>query len=233
MVEDSVTSARTVSGRMLHDAYLHDIQALTFGLVRVRGQSLYVGPLQLLRFGPAKLSRHSVEWPIEGGIAARGPGGRFRIEAATGHLIASVDGYRPKLPRPLYAVTQLPIHHLFTRLFLLRVRGREPAPGVAATSQERLSAAAVDMAFCATLARLAGRRRVSVLLGVTAVYHVACWSVWGRTLGGLVMKQRVVAVDGSLPSVEQSIVRLLAVPFAWARRRPVHDEVAGTEVVVG
>ena len=218
---------------MLHDAYLHDIQVLTFGLVRVRGRSLYAGPLELLRLGPATVTRHSVEWPIEGGIIARAPGGRLRVEAIPGRLLALVDGYRPLLPLPLYAVMQLPIHHLVTRLLLLRVRGREPAPGVAATSRERFSAAAVDLAFCATLTRLAGRRRVSVLLGVAAVYHVACWSIWGRTLGGAVTRQRVVAVDGSPPSVEQSIVRLLALPFAWARQRPVHDEVAATEVVVG
>jgi uncharacterized RDD family membrane protein YckC len=73
---------------------------------------------------------------------------------------------------------------------------------------------------------------VSVVVGVAAVYHVACWSIWGRTLGGVVMKQRVVAIDGSRPSVEQSIVRLLALPLSWLRWRPVHDEVAGTEVVV-
>ena len=231
-VEDSVTSERTVSGRRLHDAYLHDIQALTFGLVRVRGRSLQVGPIELLRLGPAKVTRNSVEWPIEGGILARAPGGRLRIEAAPGHLIGLVEGYRPLLPLPLYALTQLPIHHLFTRLLLLRVRGREPAPGVAAPSRERFRAAAVDLAFCATLAGLAGRRRVSVVVGVAAVYHVACWSIWGRTLGGVVMKQRVVAIDGSRPSVEQSIVRLLVLPISWLRRRPVHDEVAGTEVVV-
>jgi hypothetical protein len=232
-IEDSVTSARTVSGRRLHDAFMQDIQVLTFGLVRVRGRSVYVGPLELLRFGPATVTRHSVEWPIQGGIIARGPGGRLRIEAAPGQLLALVDGYRPLLPLPLYAVTQLPIHHLFTRLLLLRVRGREPAPGTAATSQERFSAAAVDLAFCATLTGLAGKRRIGVLLGVAAVYHVACWSIWGRTLGGVVTRQRVVAVDGSPPSIEQSVVRLIALPFAWVRRRPVHDEVAGTDVVVG
>jgi uncharacterized RDD family membrane protein YckC len=143
-----------------------------------------------------------------------------------------VDGYRPLLPLPLYALTQLPIHHLLTRLLLLRVRGREPAPGVAAPPRERFRAAAVDLAFCATLAGLAGRRKVSVVLGVAAIYHVACWSIWGQTLGGVVMRQRVVAVDGSPPSVEQSVVRLLALPFAWARRRPVHDEISGTEVVL-
>jgi hypothetical protein len=232
-VEDSVTSTRTVSGRRLHDAYLHDIQVLTFGLVRVRGLSLYLGPLELLRLGPANVTRHSVEWPIEGGFIARAPGGRIRIEANPDRLVALVDGYRPFLPRPIYAVTQLPIHHLFTRLLLLRVRGREPALGVAATSQERFSAAAVDLAFCATLTGFVIRRpRVGTLLGVAAAYHVACWSIWGRTFGGVVMRQRVVAVDGSTPSIEQSVVRLLALPFAWAHGRPVHDEVAGTEVVV-
>jgi uncharacterized RDD family membrane protein YckC len=104
---------------------------------------------------------------------------------------------------------------------------------VPAGQNDRLSAAAVDLAFCATLAGITGRRRkLSVLLGVAAAYHVACWSISGRTLGGLVMRERVVAVDGSMPSVGQSIVRLIAIPIAWALGRPIHDEVAGTEVIV-
>lgn len=231
-VDVSVAAVRDVPGSLLRDAYLEDIRRLTLGLVHAEDESLYIGPVVLLRFGRPKVTGNAVEWPIEGGIAARRPHGHFRIESVEGRLVASVEGYRPLLPLPLYAVTQLPVHRLITRLYLLRMRGREHAPGVPASQNNRLSAAAVDLAFCATLAGLTGRRRkLHVLLGVAAAYHVACWSISGRTLGGLVMRERVVAVDGSKPSVGQSVVRLLAIPVAWALGRPIHDEVAGTEVI--
>jgi uncharacterized RDD family membrane protein YckC len=143
-----------------------------------------------------------------------------------------VDGYRPRLPLPLYGVSQLPVHQLLIRLYLLRVRGRGPAPGLVAAPPDRVRAAAVDVAFCLTLAGLVGRRRrLPMLVGITAAYHIACWSTSGRTLGGLVMRQRVVAVDGSRLTVTQSAFRLLALPLAWVTRRPIHDELAGTEVI--
>jgi hypothetical protein len=231
-VDVSVAAVGAVPGSGLHDAYLEDIRRLTLGLVHAEGESLYIGRFALLRFGRPKVTRTAVEWPIEGGIAARHAGGRFRLESVDGRLVASVEGYLPLLPLPLYAVTQLPVHRLITRLFLLRLRGREPASGVLAEPQDRLRAAAVDLAFCATLAGLTGqRRKLHLLLGITAAYHVACWSISGRTLGGLVMHQRVVAVDGSKLTIGQSAVRLFALPIAWALRRPAHDEAAGTEVV--
>jgi hypothetical protein len=231
--DDSVASSRTPTGRELRDGYLEDIQDLTFGLVRARGSSLYIGPFELLRFGPATVTDHAVEWPIAGGIMARAPGGRFRIEAAGGRLVASMERYRPSIPLPLYALTQLPIHHLLTRLHLLRVRGREPAPGVTATRRDRFRAAAVDVAVCATLAGVTGARpRLRTLLGIAAIYHVACWSISGRTLGAMVVGQRVVAADGSRPTITQSAFRLLALPLSWLTDRPVHDHLAGTEVVV-
>jgi uncharacterized RDD family membrane protein YckC len=230
--QDSVAISRELTGGELRDGYLHDIQDLTLGLVHARGSSLYLGPVELLRFGPATVTAAAVEWPIEGGITTRAPGGTFRIEAARGRVSASVDGYRPRLPLPLYGLSQLPIHQLLIRLYLLRVRGREPAPGLTAAPEDRIRAAAVDVAFCLTLAGLAGRRRrLPMLLGVAAAYHIACWSTSGRTLGGLVMRQRVVAVDGSRPTVMQSAFRFLALPLAWVARRPVHDELAGTEVI--
>jgi RDD family len=231
--QDSVAIARTPSGTELRDGYLRDIQELTLGLVRVHGSSLYVGPLELLRFGPATVTESSVEWPIEAGVLARAPGGYLRFEVVGNRLVASVDGYRPLLPLPVYALTQLPVHRLLTRLHLLRVRGPEPAPGVAATRDNRVRAAAVDVAFCLTLSHVAGRRTtLRTFLGTAAVYHVVCWSISGRTLGGLVQGQRVVAVDGSRPTVMQSLVRLVALPLAWITRRPIHDELAGTEVIV-
>ena len=90
----------------------------------------------------------------------------------------------------------------------------------------------VDVAFCTVLTGVISKRpRLSLFVGIAAAYHVTCWSTSGRTLGGLVMRQRVVAVDGSRPTVGQSLVRLLALPFAWARGRPVHDGAASTEVI--
>lgn len=231
--QDSVAISRQPTGRELRDGYLRDIQELTLGLVRARENALYLGRLELLRFGPAAVTGSAVEWPIVGGITARAPGGSFRIEATGGRLLASVDGYLPRLPLPVYAVTQLPVHQLLTRLYLLRMRGREPAPGVPAARQDRRRAAAVDVAFCFTLAGIAGRRRrLRALLGIAAVYHVVCWSTSGRTLGGMVVGQRVVAVDGSRATAMQAVVRVLTLPLSWVIRRPIHDELAGTEVIV-
>ncbi len=232
-VEDSVSITRAMTGEHLREAYLQDVSKLTLGLVRIRGTSVFVGPIEVLRFGLPNVTRNSVSWPIEGGLAAGSPGGRWRIEANDGRVVATVEDYRPRLPLPLYAISQLLIHHLVIRLHLLRLHGREPEPGIPASRDDRLRAAAVDIAFCATLAGFTGRRRkLHVLLGITAAYHVACWSSSGRTLGGMVMRQRVVAIDGSEPSIGQSVVRLFALPIAWALRRPVHDEAAGTEVIV-
>ena len=231
-VEDSVAIQHATTGSELRESYLEDVQKLSAGLIRVRGSVLSVGPIELLRFGNAKVTRHAVEWPIEGGILARAAGGRFRIEADRGRLVASVEGYRPRLPLPLYSVTQLPIHHLLIRLHLLRVRGRDPLPGVAASSHDRWRSAMVDLALCVALTGLIRKRpRVRAFLGVAAAYHVTCWSTSGRTLGGLVMRQRVVSLDGSRPTIGQSLVRLLALPFGWARGRPVQDDAACTAVV--
>jgi hypothetical protein len=231
-LEDSVAMERPISGKALRDGFLPDMAVLTLGLVRARGNSMYLGPLELHRFGQPVVTLNRVEWPIEGGLLARAPGGRLRIEAADGRLVASVDGYQPRLPLLLYALTQLPIHHVVTRLHLLRVRGRQPAPGMPAEPAKRLAATAIDVALCAALAATRPRgRRLRFLVGITACYHVACWSLSGRTLGGVLMGQRVVAVDGTRPSAGQALVRLAALPVSALRLRAVHDEVAGTDVV--
>jgi uncharacterized RDD family membrane protein YckC len=83
------------------------------------------------------------------------------------------------------------------------------------------------------MATILGRRRprLPMLLGIAAGYHLACWSLSGVTLGGAVMRQRVVAVDGSKVSAGQALVRLALLPIAAARMSRVHDETAGTEVV--
>src|SRR5260370_33738177 len=125
---DSVGCSRPVTGRELRERFFLDIPRLTLGLVSQRGSSLFLGPLEVIRFGPSKTTRSSVELTIEGGLLVGDRGGRLRIEAGRGRLTASVDGYRPRLPRPLYVLTQLPFHHTVLRLHLPWQRGRQPAP---------------------------------------------------------------------------------------------------------
>jgi hypothetical protein len=229
--EDSVAMPATVSGKTLRDAYWANIEKLTFGLVRTQHNSLFLGRLELMDFGPPAVTRNGVTWPIEGGLLVRARGGRLRFESLPGRLVALVDDYEPSLPRILYALTQLPIHSLWTRLHLLRVRGRLPAPGPPAEPSRRLAAGAIDAAFCIALAAAVGRRRrVAILVGIAAGYHVACWTTSGRTLGGAVMNQRVVAADGSALTAGQAIVRLIALPLAVLRKN-IHDQIAGTDVV--
>ena len=221
------------SGARLRDTYLEAIRSLTFGLAGVRGNSVLFGPFELLRFGSPKVTRTAVDWPIEGGLLAGRPGGHWRVQASAGGVEATVTRYTPRLPRPLYLLTQLQVHQLFTRLYLLGLHGREPAPRAGATSQDRLRAAAVDVAFCLSLAGLTGRRRLRRALAIAVAYHVVSWSTTGRTLGGLVMRQRVVAVDGSRLTPTQSLLRLILLPASWISRHPVHDDIACTEVIAG
>lgn len=227
----SVAARSAFSGAELRDRYLQAVRAFTLSLTSLRGNSIYFGPIELLRFGSPRVTKHAVDWPIQGGLLTGQSGGHWRVEAASGRIEATVSGYAPRLPRPIYTWTHLQVHLLFTRLFLLGMRGREPAPGVRASPRDRLAAAGVDVAFCLTLGRMTGRRRFKGTLAIAIAYHVACWSLGGRTLGGLVMRQRVVAVDGTRLTPTQSLLRLAVLPLAWATRRPVHDEVAYTDVI--
>src|SRR2546428_14196301 len=60
-----------------------------------------LGRLTLLHFGPPKVTRNAVDWPIEGGLLARRAGGNWRLQAATGRIEATVGGYTPASPTPL------------------------------------------------------------------------------------------------------------------------------------
>lgn len=229
----SVAVPRPLSGARLRSAYVESVRELTFGLVTLRDEAVRIGPLTLLRFGTPAVTRTSVEWPIEGGLLAGTRGGTWRLSSAAGRVEATVTAFRPSLPRPLYAASHLQVHQLFTRLFLLRLHGRDASRGPAPVRSDRIRAASVDVAFCLTIARLAGRRRLGRTLAVAAGYHVLCWSAWGRTFGGLVMRQRVVAVDGTRPTAQQSALRLALLPLAWLTGRQLHDEIAQTEVIAG
>ena len=231
-VEDSIEAPRPASGQWLHDHFFEGISAQTCGLIQFRFERLWLGPLTLLEFGEPVVSDHEVSWPIEGGLLAAAPGGYFTIRGDAGRLTARISGYRPSLPRELYALTQLKVHHGLVRLQLLQLRGRSPAAGIPAAPLHRGIAAAIDIGLCAALAvTLARRRRLTAAAGIAIGYHVACWSIGGRTIGGYAMGQRVVSVDGSRPTIVQSLLRLAALPFAAIQLRAVHDEVAATDVI--
>lgn len=230
--EDAVEGAPPLTGAQLEDGYWAAIRKLMFGSVGRRGNSVVLGPIELLRLSEPRVGAHSVEWPIAGGLLTGAPGGRWRVTSDGDRIVASVEGYRPRLPRGLYVITHLQVHLLFTRLFLLRLRGDAAPPGIPASPANRRQAAIVDVALCLTVMRLIGLRpRPKTVLGVLAGYHIACWSISGWTLGGLVMRQRVVAKDGRRLTPAQSALRLAVIPLSWIARRPIHDEIASSGVI--
>ena len=227
----SISVGHAVAGTALRDAYAVAVRQLTFGLAELRDDAVKIGPIPLLRFGPPKVTRYAVEWPIEGGLLAGTAGGSWRVQSSKGVVTASVTSYRPRLPRPVYAMSHLRVHELFTRLYLLRLRGTDPPPGAIAREPDRFRAGTIDAALCVSIAGFTGRRRVRRALLIAAVYHVACWSLFGRTLGGLVMRQRVVAWDGSKLTPAQAMLRLALTPASWTTGKLLHDEIAATTVV--
>src|SRR5262245_33049850 len=220
----------------LRDAYFADVGRLTLGTVRGEPWRLRLGPVTVLAFGEPRFDGWGWSWPIVGGLLARRAGGTLRYAWRDGQLLGTVEGYLPRLPRAVYRLMQVPVHRLLTRRFLLGLRGRTPPPGVPAGPAQRLLAAGLDVAVCASVAALlpGGRRRWSRLAafaGVLAGYHVICWALSGRTLGARLAGQRLVAVDGSRVAPWQALVRLAVLPAAATRLRAVHDEVAGTAMI--
>lgn len=231
-VEDGVRAPRPVSGENLRGSFFQLLTPLTLGLIRFDNSALRVGPVELIRFGPPTTGDRSVSWPIEGGLLVAAPGGTIEVRSVDGRLETRLEGYRPALPMPVYARTQLLVHHALVRLQLLRLRGRLPVPGVPADVSRRLAAGAIDAAICTGVVLLvARRRRIRALLAIAAGYHMAAWAVSGRTVGGAVMRQRVVSIDGSKPSFAQALLRFAALPLAAFRLRAVHDGIASTDVV--
>ena len=230
--EDSVVSPRQPSRDRLRDGFFPAIRVLTLGLLRGKHWRIGFGPLTVHEFGePRPTTAGGWSWPIRGGLLTARPGGSLTYEWRDGRLTATVDGYWPRLPRPLYHLTQLPIHHLITRLYLLQLRGRMPPPGVPGGPAQRLAAGTVDVVLCAALSRLLPRRRLAGFGGLAVAYHLAAWSLGGETLGGRALGLRVVSVDGGRVRPVQSLLRLLALPVSLARFRDVHDELALTEVI--
>lgn len=221
--EDRVLSTRPPDWERVRDRFTKDLSRLTLGIVRGRPDGFWLGPLALIRLGPPELHPDGVRWPVTGGLLAQRPGGWVGVEWRQGQLRGWLAGYWPSIPRPIYNLTQRVAHHELTRLYLLSLRGRLPLPAREAPRGRRLAAAAVDLGLCVLIAR--GRPRRA--LGAATAYHLAAWTVGGRTLGGALFGQRLVSVDGSGVSPGQAVARLLLAP-AGARRQ---DAVAATAVV--
>jgi hypothetical protein len=202
------------------------------GPVRWEPWRLRLGPLTLLRFGHPISLGDGWRWPIEGGLLARRAGGEIEISWREGTLACVVDGYHPRLPRPLYVASQRPLHDLVTRLSLLDLRGRTPSPGLPAGPAQRLLTAGLDLGLCASLTwLLRPRRRLGTFAVVALLYHIGFWVRSGRTPAGQLTHQRLVAVDGSRVGMAQALIRLAILPLAIWRRRALHDEAAATEVI--
>jgi hypothetical protein len=219
-VEDSVRAPRPVPAARLRTGFLALTSRYTGGLVRGTPWRFRLGPLDLITFGDPDESANAVRWPVTGGALTARPGGWVGFEWEGGELRGHLAGWAPRLPLPLYRVTQLLVHHAVTRLTLLQLRGRDPLPGEPAGQRSRVLAAGVDLALCVAVARAARRRRWKALAGVYAGYHVAAWALAGRTAGGALFGTRLLAVDGSRATLAQALVRLLA-----------GDAAAGTAVV--
>lgn len=222
--DDRVQSAAPPNAARIRNHFTRDISRLTLGIVQGRTDGFYIGPAPLITLGPPESANGTgVRWPITGGLLTRRPGGEVGFEWEDGRLRGYVTGYAPSLPRWLYGVTQRLVHREITRLYLLRTRGRDPLPSPPPPANRRLAAVAIDLGLCWFVAQ--GRLRR--FAGVAAGYHIAAWTLAGRTLGGALLDQRLISVDGSPVTIGQALARLLLVPVGRARQ----DEVAGTAVI--
>lgn len=257
-VVDHVSAPQAPSPERLRDGLFTGAVRRLAGLVRFDGRALRLGPWALLSFGEPVPEPGGWRRPITGGLLAAGAGGSVIVEWRQGALSGRVEGYRPRLPALLYRLTQLPFHHAVTRMALLDLRGRTPAPGVPAEPIRRLAAGAIDAGLCIALAGAVqatlmslrpypGRIRrtglianpllrpagtVAALGATVAAYHIGFWTLGGRTPGARLTGMHLASLDGNPVSPAQAVLRLLALPLSLRDLRARHDDLAGTEVVL-
>ncbi|MBO0683942.1 MAG: hypothetical protein J2P45_12345, partial [Candidatus Dormibacteraeota bacterium] len=128
-VEDAVAAPLPPGQERLREGFFREVTRLTLGLVRGQRWCLRLGPLTLFAFAQPRPEPDGWSYPITGGLMVGRAGGSLAFSWHGGHLRQTLEGYRPRLPWPVYRRTQLPAHHAVSRLLLLRLRGRAPAPG--------------------------------------------------------------------------------------------------------
>lgn len=112
-----------------------------------------------------------------------------------------------------------------------------------ATLWQRLLAAILDLILISIAAGIVHLRPPFFLI-VALAYFVGMWTWRGTTIGGIVLKLKVVRPDGRPLTVVVALVRGLAAAFsavvlflgflwiAWDKdKQGWHDKIAGTEVI--
>lgn len=236
-VRDEVRAPTAPSLDALRDGYFTGTSRALLGLIRFAHGRFQAGPVTLFHFGAPRFEHAAWVFPIEGGLLARGPAGELRVGWGQERLYSSLEGYQPRLPRPLYRLTQLPFHHAVSRIALMQVRGRVPSAGIPAEPWRRLLAGLVDAGAAAAAAAacrpLRAGTRAAVWAGALAATQTVIPALTGGVSpGGWVAGTRVTAVDGSRARPAQLLLRTAALPLGVRVLRARHDELAGTEVLL-
>jgi hypothetical protein len=120
--------------RLLAASYWREVEATTYGLVRVRTEDGRVdvrllgrGPA-LIRLGPpsvaADLGSVVCTYPIVGGLLVGQPGGALSLEQVSGDpvvLRSTLTEYVPRLVGALYFQLQARLHSLIARRYFARL----------------------------------------------------------------------------------------------------------------
>ena len=127
----AMVDASRADGRRLAAAYWDEVERTTAGLVRVRetpeGLALRAFGAPLLKFGLPRIDavgdRVTCEYPIDGGLLARRPGGSIAFAQCGNVLTSTISGFHPRLGLlpGLYSHVQARIHAAVSRRYFARL----------------------------------------------------------------------------------------------------------------
>ncbi|MBO0745251.1 MAG: RDD family protein [Candidatus Dormibacteraeota bacterium] len=236
-VRDEVRAPSAPSPDALRDGYFTGTARAMFGLIRFSQNRFRLGPLTLFQFGAPRFQQPAWVFPIEGGLLARRPAGAVRVGWKEERLYSLLEDYQPRLPRPIFRLTQFRFHREISRIALFQIRGRTPSAGVPAEPWRRLLAGLLDAGVAASIAATRAPLRAGTRAALGAATLIATQTVvpaltGGITPGGWVTGIRITGVDGSRVHLAQLLLRTLALPLGVRTLRDRHDELAGTEAVL-
>lgn len=236
-VTDQVRAPIAPSPDALRDGYFTGTARALFGLIGFSDGRFHVGPLTLFQFGAPRFQHPAWVFSIEGGLLARRPAGELRVGWSHERLYSALEGYQPRLPRPIFRLTQFPFHREMSRIALLQIRGRLPSAGVPAEPWRRLLGGLVDAGVATSIAATCRRRSLGARAALGGAALLATQTVipaltGGVTPGGWVAGTRITGVDGSRAHLAQLLLRTAALPLGVRTLRDQHDELAGTDVLL-